>query len=47
MVFGATQRESRRSRIRAIDIDTSFFTGNYAPAATIEAWSGDNDPDAD
>lgn len=31
--------------IRAIEIDTSFFTGNYAPAAMIEACSADIEPD--
>lgn len=39
----AILRLCRRARIAAIDIDTSFFTGNYAPAATIEAWAGEGD----
>lgn len=43
----AVLRLCRRGRIKALDIDTSFFTGNYAPAASIEAWSGNGDPGAD
>ncbi len=31
--------------IRAIEIDTSFFTGNYAPAVMLEACSADIEPD--
>ena len=30
--------------IRGFDIDTSHFTGNYPPAASILAWSGTGDP---
>ncbi len=37
-------RLGQRGRIRAFDIDTSFFTGNYAPEAMIEAWDGEGDP---
>jgi allantoicase len=32
-------------RIRAFDIDTSFFTGNFPPEAMVEAWSGVGEPD--
>lgn len=32
-------------RIHRIDIDTSFFTGNYPPEAMIEAWSRLETPD--
>ncbi len=31
-------------RIHALDIDTSHFTGNYAPEACVEAWAGDGEP---
>src|SRR5205823_14877924 len=31
-------------RIRGGDIDTSHFTGNYPPAASIEAWRSDGEP---
>ena len=31
--------------IRGVDIDTSFFTGNYPPAASLEACSVTGDPD--
>lgn len=31
-------------RIRAFDIDTSFFTGNYPPQASIQGWEGDEEP---
>ncbi|MFT3989692.1 allantoicase [Aestuariivirga sp.] len=31
--------------IRGVDIDTSFFTGNYPPAASLEACSSARDPD--
>ncbi len=34
-------------RIRAFDIDTSHFTGNFPPAASIEAWYGEGDPGND
>ena len=32
-------------RIRGLDIDTSHFTGNYPPEASIEAYAGTGDPD--
>lgn len=32
--------------IRGVDIDTSHFTGNFPPAASIEAAAGDSDPGA-
>jgi allantoicase len=32
--------------IRGVDIDTSHFTGNFPPAASIEAATGDSDPGA-
>jgi len=32
--------------IRGVDIDTSHFTGNYPPAASLEAAPGDSDPGA-
>jgi len=31
--------------IRTVEIDTSFFTGNYAPAAMLEACTADIEPD--
>ena len=31
--------------IRAVEIDTCFFTGNYPPAASLEACSADIEPD--
>ena len=31
--------------IRAVEIDTSFFTGNYPPAASLEACRADIEPD--
>jgi len=31
--------------IHGVDLDTSFFTGNYAPAASLEACRVDGDPD--
>lgn len=34
-----------RGVIKGIDIDTSHFTGNYPPAASLEAAICDNDPD--
>jgi allantoicase len=34
-----------RGVIRGVDIDTSFFTGNYPPAASIEACVSEGDPD--
>ncbi|BES69447.1 allantoicase [Marinobacter nanhaiticus D15-8W] len=34
--------------LHGVDFDTSFFTGNFAPAASLEAcWSPDGDPDND
>ena len=33
-----------RGMIRGVDIDTSHFTGNYPPAASIEACVSDGDP---
>ncbi|MCB1885808.1 MAG: allantoicase [Geminicoccaceae bacterium] len=33
--------------IRGFDIDTSHFTGNYPPAASVVAWSGTGDPGPD
>ncbi len=33
--------------IKGIDIDTSHFTGNYPPAASLEACYSDGDPGAD
>jgi allantoicase len=33
-----------RGRIRGFDVDTSHFTGNYAPACRIEAIAADADP---
>jgi allantoicase len=36
-----------RGRIRGVDIDTSHFTGNYPPAASIEACLSDTDPTPD
>jgi allantoicase len=32
-------------RVRAFDIDTSFFTGNYPPQASIQGWDGREEPD--
>jgi allantoicase len=34
-----------RGFIRGVDIDTSFFTGNYPPAASLEACVSERDPD--
>ncbi|MDR3351883.1 MAG: allantoicase [Zoogloeaceae bacterium] len=34
-------------RIFGFDLDTSFFTGNYPPAASIEGCPADGDPDGD
>src|SRR5260221_7948642 len=34
-----------RGVIRGVDIDTSHFTGNYPPAASIEACVSEGDPD--
>jgi allantoicase len=33
--------------IRGVDIDTSHFTGNYPPAASIDACRSDHEPDDD
>lgn len=33
--------------IRAVNIDTSFFTGNYPPGASVEACLSDDEPDAE
>ncbi len=33
--------------IRGVDIDTSHFTGNYPPAASLEGLLADEDPDGD
>jgi allantoicase len=40
-------RLGRSGTIKGVDIDTSHFTGNYPPAASIDAWHGDADPDED
>lgn len=32
--------------IRAVDIDTRYFTGNYPPLASVDACRRDSDPDA-
>lgn len=34
-----------RGRIDVVDLDTRHFTGNYAPAASIEAGRTENEPD--
>ena len=34
-------------RIHGFDIDTSFFTGNFPPDASIDAWYGMGAPAAD
>ena len=39
-----TVRLGRPGVIKGVDIDTSFFTGNYPPAASLEAWHGAADP---
>lgn len=36
-----------QGHVQAVDIDTSHFTGNYAPAARLEGWCGEGDPPAD
>lgn len=33
--------------VRAVDIDTSHFTGNFPPAASIDGYYGDGDPGPD
>jgi allantoicase len=40
-------RLGRPGVIKGVDIDTSHFTGNYPPAASLEAWHGEGDPEAD
>ncbi|MEA2778667.1 MAG: allantoicase [Rhodospirillaceae bacterium] len=40
-------RLGRPGIIRGIDIDTSYFTGNYPPAASLEACRSEGDPEAD
>ena len=40
-------RLGRPGTIKGVDIDTSHFTGNYPPAASIDAWRGDEDPESD
>jgi allantoicase len=37
-------RLGARGTIRGVDIDTSFFTGNYPPAASLEACQSEPDP---
>ncbi|MDI9407954.1 MAG: allantoicase [Candidatus Pacebacteria bacterium] len=34
-----------RGRIFGVDLDTSFFTGNFPPAASLEACNSNTDPD--
>jgi len=41
-----TIRLGRPGVIKGVDIDTSHFTGNYPPAASLEACRSDGDPDA-
>ncbi|MEE9313249.1 MAG: allantoicase [Rhizobiaceae bacterium] len=31
-------------QIHAVNIDTSHFTGNFAPAISLEAWTGEDNP---
>lgn len=33
--------------VAGVDIDTSHFTGNYPPAASLDGYRGDHDPEAD
>ncbi|MGB2682251.1 MAG: allantoicase [Candidatus Competibacter sp.] len=33
--------------VAGVDIDTSHFTGNYPPAASLDGYRGDRDPEAD
>ncbi|MGI9480870.1 MAG: allantoicase [Hyphomicrobiales bacterium] len=40
-------RLGRPGRIRGVDIDTSHFTGNYPPEASLQVWSGEGDPGED
>jgi len=39
-------RLARPGRIAGVDIDTSFFTGNYPPAASLDGCALGDDPDA-
>jgi allantoicase len=41
-----TVRLGRPGVIKGVDIDTSHFTGNYPPAASLEACRSDSDPDS-
>ena len=41
-----TLRLGRPGVIKGVDIDTSHFTGNYPPAASLEACRSDGDPDS-
>jgi allantoicase len=41
-----TIRLGRPGIVKGVDIDTSHFTGNYPPAASLEAWLGEGDPGA-
>jgi len=41
-----TIRLGRPGVIKGVDIDTSHFTGNYPPAASLEGWNGEDDPGA-
>ncbi len=42
-----TVRLGRPGLIKGVDIDTSHFTGNFPPAASLEACRSDADPEAD
>ncbi|HZT18598.1 MAG TPA: allantoicase, partial [Dongiaceae bacterium] len=42
-----TVRLGRPGIIKGVDIDTSHFTGNYPPAASLEACRSEADPGAD
>jgi allantoicase len=42
-----TVRLGRPGVIKGVDIDTSHFTGNFPPAASLEACRGEGDPEAD
>jgi allantoicase len=41
-----TIRLGRPGTIQGVDIDTSHFTGNYPPAASLDACRSEGDPDA-
>ena len=41
-----TIRLGRPGVIKGVDIDTSHFTGNYPPAASLDACRSDSDPDS-